>query len=263
MDCWVSFHPSLGLSVSWKVGWQSLSAVICVWPFIALLATGCSKSSGLSGIVSTTFPTLEVDFSRQDSRASCQFSSDCVLMPVGVCGGIQAILVSQVELAQAYTRQEELAHPLVQCAPNLPIEIYEPLCLNQHCRAVGRDYDLILEVPEQPVAGQPFWIGMRFQYHQAIEVLEARFLLPEGVDVVSGKESWRGPVEVGVDYVLWIKLQTPKVGDLYLTGWTGIKQGDTSIPPLSWREYIQVSSPNALTPWPELERILPSPTPEP
>lgn len=246
-----------------KANLRPLAAAGVCWIFMILALTGCHRAGDLEVTGSPLLPTLAVDFSHQDSRAACQFSSACILMPVGVCGNIQAIHVSQVGLAEAYTRQEQLTHPLVQCAPNLPIEVYEPLCLNQRCRAVVREYDLVLEVPEQPVAGQPFWIGMRFQYHAPIELLEARFLLPEGVEVVGGQESWRGPVEAGVVYVLWVEVMTRKTGDLYLMGWTGIQQGDSSIPPLSWSEHIQVASPQALTPWPAHEYILPSPTPEP
>jgi hypothetical protein len=126
-----------------------------------------------------------------------------------------------------------------------------------------RGYDLILEVPEQPIAGHPFWVGMSFQYHESLDLLEARFLLPEGVEVVSGLESWSGSIEEGRDYVLWVEVLTNKVGDLNLTGWTGIKKGDPNIPALSWSDHIEVLSPIALTPWPEGERILPTPTESP
>ena len=203
------------------------------------------------------------DFAWEDSRADCQFSSDCILMEVGNCDTIQAIHFSQIATAEAYSAQSKEKSPEVVCAPNWPIEEVMPLCLNQHCRAVLKNYHLLLEVPGQPVAGQPFWVGMSFRYHEALEQVEARFLLPEGMQVVDGQASWSGPVEAGREYVIWVEVQTNKVGDIYLAGWTGIKQGDPSIPALSRSDYVEVSSPISLTPWPERERILPTPTPAP
>jgi hypothetical protein len=206
-------------------------------------------------------PTPTHDFAWADSRASCQFTSDCILMRVGGCENVQAIHVSQVKIAEEWTTRSKEEFPNVVCAPDWPIEDYDPFCLNQKCRAVLRNYHMILEVPEQPVAGLPFWLGMSFRYHIGLEQVYARFILPEDVKIVSGQEFWSGPVEAGKDYVLWVEVQTTKVGDLYLGGGTLIKQGDQGIPPLGWSDHIYVSSPNSLTPWPEHEWILPTPTP--
>jgi hypothetical protein len=182
-------------------------------------------------------------------------------MKVGGCDNVDAIHVSQVEFAQAYTERSKKKYRNVQCAPGFPIEDYEPLCLNQKCQEVLKDYRLLLEVPDQPVAGQPFWVGMSFRFPRAQERVEARFHLPENMEVVGGQAKWSGPIEAGQEYILWVEALTNTPGKAYLTGWAGVSQGETSMPPLSWSQYIEVAAPQALTPWPERERILPTPTP--
>jgi hypothetical protein len=199
------------------------------------------------------------DFSFDDSRAACQASSDCVLMPVGGCGNIQGIHLSQIDIANSYTEKSKKENPNVQCAPQLPDEEYQAICLNQKCRAMVTDAHLLLEFPDQPVAGLPFWIGMNFRYPTAIEQLDAHFVLPEDMKFVGGQTSWDGPVEAGKDYVLWVQVQTDKIGDRYVSGWSGSKQNDNAIPPLYWSEYIYISSPLAITPWPEREHLIPTP----
>ena len=236
---------------------------LLLWVVIALFVAGCQEKGDLESVENQATKTPTIDFGFVESRHPCQKKSDCVLMRIGVCGYVQAIHVTQIDEAEAYTRREKMAHPLVQCSPQLPFDAYEALCLNRQCRAVVRGYDLILEVPEQPIAGRPFWIGMGFRYHTDIEELDARFILPEGMQVIQGQETWRGPVEAERDYVFWVEVMTNRAGELYVTGWTGIKKGEPGIPPLSWSDYIEVSLPSALTPWPDVERILPTPTPAP
>ncbi|RPH63060.1 MAG: hypothetical protein EHM81_00915 [Chloroflexi bacterium] len=208
---------------------------------------------------SSATPTL--DFSFDSSRAACQASSECVLMKIGGCENVDAIHVSQVEFAQAYSERSKEKYKNVVCAPSMPIEDYEPLCLNRKCRAALKDYRLLLEAPEQPVAGKSFWLGMGFRFPRSQEQVDARFLLPQDMTIVSGQANWSGPVEAGQEVVLWVEVLTDKPGEAYLTGWAGISQGETSIPPLTWSQTIEVAAPQALTPWPERERILPTPTP--
>ena len=219
---------------------------------IELTSTKDDKSSALAP------PTL--DFSFEESRAACQASSDCVLMQVGACDKVQAIHRSQIEVAQAYSERSKKEYPNIQCAPGWPIEYYEPLCLNQKCRAVQKDYRMLLEVPEQPVAGQPFWVGISFRIPTTVEQMNAHLSLPDSVKVVGGEASWSGRAEANQDYVLWAKLLTDTPGQVYLTAWAKA-QDDAAFSPLSCSEHIEVASPYSLTPWPERERLLATPTP--
>jgi hypothetical protein len=203
-------------------------------------------------------PTL--DFAFLDSRAACQTTSDCILMRVGGCENVQAIHLSQVGLAEAYTKRSKKEYPNIVCAPDFPIEEYEPLCLNQKCQAILLGYRLILEVPEQPVIDKPFWLGMSFRFHVAAEEVNARFMLPESLNIVSGQTSWSGPVEALEDHIIWVEVLSKEAGKFYLGGWAGITQGDTAIPPLIWSEYITVVLANSLTPQPMGMPILATPT---
>lgn len=203
---------------------------------------------------------LALDFSFDDSRAACQASAECLLMKVGVCDTVQAIHLSQIEIAQAYSERSKKEYPIVQCAPGWPIEYYEPLCLNLKCRAIQKDYRMLLEVPEQPVAGRPFWVGMSFRIPTTVEEMNAHFNLPDGIKIIGGEASWIGRVEANRDYVLWVELLAETPGQVYLTGWAKA-QDNPALPTLSSSEHVEVVSPHSLTPWPERERILATPTP--
>ena len=234
---------------------------------LPLVITGCGRmqnggelpSTG-EGFVSAT-PTH--DFSYEDSRAACQAVAECVLMWVGGCENVQAIHLSQVELAKVYTERAKKEYPDVVCAPDFPIEEYEALCLNQKCRAVLQNYRLIIEVPEQPVAGKPFWVGMSFRFHVAAEKVTARFILPEHLVVVRGQTLWSGSVEAFEDHVMWVEVVSEKPGKVYLSGWADIQQGNTSIPPLTWSEYFSVILDASATLPPIGMPVLATPTHEP
>ena len=120
----------------------------------------------------------------------------------------------------------------------------------------------MLEVPEQPIAGEPFWVGMSFQFNQSAQKVVASFRFPDGVNIVNGQASWSGPVEAGQEIVFWIELQANRVGEIYLTGNAKI-QDDDAFPGVSWGGYIEVTSPLSITPWPPHDYILPSSTPAP
>ncbi len=236
------------------------------------LAGGCSISQDITRTL-TGSPQVNLEptdnisaatlraFEFEDSKAACQASSECILMRVGKCENVRAVHLSQVDLANQYTEFVKKRDPFVVCAPNLPIEEYEPLCLNRQCLEVTRSSRLLLEVPEQPVAGIPFWIGMSFRLPVDAAEVEAHFLLPETVQVIQGQTTWRGPVRALQDHVLWVKVQTYQTGKIYFNSWAGIKDGNPSISPLAWGKYFTVMSARSLTPQPEAERLVPTPTP--
>lgn len=242
--------------------WFWLAWVVGV--LISMLVS-CQMISGTVGpagdITARNFASTARAFEFLDSRAACVASSECLLMRVGGCGDVQAIHVSQVELANAYTTFVKETYPDVVCAPELPIEEYEPLCLNRQCLEVVRRSRLLLEVPEQPVAGKPFWMGLSFRFAVDAPLVEARFMLPDAVKVLDGQDAWSGPVLAGEDRTMWVQLQTNSTGSVYLSGWVGIKEGDPAISPLVWGKYFDVVLDQELTPQPEAERILPTPTP--
>jgi hypothetical protein len=221
--------------------------------FLSLLAlAACGQSP-------TDAATPTLDFGFDDARAACQASSDCILMKLGGCDVVDAIQVSQVEMAREYSEQSKKQFQNVQCAPSLPIEAFEPLCLNQKCRAVPGNYHLLLEAPDQPIAGQPFWIGLRFRFNRAAGQVEARILLPPGVEVVAGQAEWSGAIEAGQELVFWVQVQANRAGRMNFMGWAKL-QDDPAMPPLNETLSLDVVSPGALTPWPERERILATPT---
>ncbi len=241
---------------------------ICVF---AVCIAGCKPNQGIDRLkhyLRLNTPTVDIRatefkyFEFEDSRTACRESGECVLMRAGGCEGVQSIHESQVEFAKEYTTYVKTVYPNVVCAPGLPIEEYESLCLNQKCMAVSRNYRLLLEVPEQPVAEKPFWIGISFRFHVDIEEVEARFILPEHIRVLEGQTSWRGKVKALEDYVMWIRVQTDQPGEVYLTGWTKIQKGDPGIPPLSMSEKFMVNPQSLSTEQPGSEWILQTPTPE-
>ena len=235
---------------------QSEQGFIQISPESVQITIVVPESNNQTGLSAT--PTH--DFAWADSRAACQFTSVCILMRVGRCENVQAIHVSQIATAEAYTILSKEQYPEVDCAPDWPIEDYDPYCLNQKCRAILRNYHMMLEVPEQPIAGEPFWVGMSFQLNKSAQKVVAGFGFPEGLNIVNGQATWSGPVEAGQEIVFWVEVQTNRVDDLYLTTWAKI-QDDEAFPGVSWSEYIEVASPLSITPWPERERILPTPTP--
>jgi len=97
---------------------------------------------------------------------------------------VRAVHQSQIGLANEYTEFVKKMSSNVVCAPDLPIEVFEPLCLNRQCKDVIRSYLFLLEVPEQPVASQPFWIGMSFRFPMDAEWVDAKFILPDTVRVI-------------------------------------------------------------------------------
>ncbi len=202
-------------------------------------------------------PTL--DFGFDEARAACQASSDCLLMKIGACDTVQAIHLSQVDMAREYSEQSKKRDADVQCAPSRPMEDFEPLCLNQRCRAVPKIYHLILEAPEQPVAGQTFWLGLRFNFRKASGDVLARIALPPDVELVSGQAEWSGAIEAGQEVVFWAELLVSRTGRMNFMGWAKLKD-DSAIPPLNYTLSLEIASPDALTPWPERERILATPT---
>ena len=204
--------------------------------------------------------TATLDFAFEDSRAACQATSECILMKVGGCENVQAIHLSQMDLAAAYTERSKKEYPNVVCAPDFPIKEYEAVCLNQKCRAVLQNYRLFLEVPEQPVVGKPFWVGMSFRFHVAADEVHARFILPEHLVVMRGETSWIGSVNALEDHVMWVEVISDTPGKIYLSSWADIKQGDTSVPPLSWSEYFTIVADNSLSSHPMGAPILPTPT---
>jgi len=217
----------------------------------------------ITPIFNVATATLENEykfFEFEDSRAACQATSECILMRVGRCENVQAIHHSQIELANVYTARAKKIYPNIQCAPGFPIEEYEPLCLNQKCQAVLRNYRLLLEVPEQPVVGEPFWIGISFRFPVAAKLVNARIILPDNVKIISGQASWSGPIEALEDHVMWVKAQTNIAGEIYLSGLAGIEQDNSSIPPVSWGKVFKVAPGRSLTPQPTNERILATPT---
>jgi len=181
-------------------------------------------------------------------------------MRVGGCENVRAIHISETDLAKAYTDYAKKRDADVVCAPQLPPEEYEALCLNRRCITTTRSSRLLLEVPEQPFAGEPFWVGMSFRFPITAQSVEARFILPEGMQIVSGQKDWRGPVQAQEDHVLWVQVQTNRTGDIYLGGWAGIPGSSAAVTPLNWGRYFKVSSASLLTPQPASERILPTPT---
>ena len=134
-----------------------------------------------------------------------------------------AVHESQIDPANEYTQYVKKGYLNVVCTPDLPIEEYEPLCLNRQCKEIIRSYRFLLVVPEQPVAGQPFWIGMSFRFPVDAEQVDAKFFPPDNVRVIQGKETWSGPVKAHEDYVMWVQVQTNTTGTVNLSGWAGIK----------------------------------------
>jgi hypothetical protein len=242
---------------------QLLMPILSLWS-ILFLVSGCRFEQAGEKVTPENWvgfePTARA-FEFEDSRAACQNTSECVLMRVGGCSGVQAIHLSQVNLANTYTAFTKDEQTNVVCAPQLPIEEYEPLCLNQHCRAVIRAFRLLLEVPDQPVAGEPFWIGMSFRFTEDADRVEAKFNLPESFQVVEGQTIWSGPLKAGTEQVLWVQVQTNTTGRVYLSGWAKITDGNQAISPLTWSEYVTVAVDPPLTPPLERERILSTPTP--
>ncbi len=244
--------------VRWSL---AVLAGCCLMIVLAGCRTDLDRSKEGIDVFARNFASTARAFEFLDSRAACVASSECMLMRVGGCGDVQAIHVSQVELANAYTTFVKETYPDVVCAPELPIEEYEPLCLNRQCLEVVRRSRLLLEVPEQPVAGKPFWMGLSFRFAVDAPLVEARFMLPDAVKVLDGQDAWSGPVLAGEDRTMWVQLQTNSTGSVYLSGWVGIKEGDPAISPLVWGKYFDVVLEQELTPQPEAERILPTPTP--
>jgi len=93
------------------------------------------------------------------------------------------------------------------------------------------------------------------------EQVDAKFLLPENVRVIQGKETWSGPVRAHEDYVMWVQVQTNTAGEVYLSGWAGIKDGNPVLTPLGWGKYFVVTLESSLKSQLEYERILSTPTP--
>lgn len=211
-------------------------------------------------MLSATAGPRVLDFGFDEARAACQLSSDCVLMKIGDCDTVQAIHLSQVDEAQEYSEQSKQRDKDVLCAPSRPIEDFRPLCLNQRCRAVPQIYHLILEAPDQPVAGQPFWIGLRFNFQRASADARARIELPPGVELVGGQSEWSGAIEAGQEVVFWAQARANRTGRMNVMGWARL-QDDSAVPPLNDTLKLEVVAPDALTPWPERERILATPTP--
>jgi hypothetical protein len=245
---------------------------------LLLLNAGCASNAGYenntSNLVTETSKETEggtqlavpaynetdfKNFEFEDARANCQASSECVLMPLGGCMNTRAIHRSQIELAEAYTDYAKKTNTNVMCAPHLPPEEYEALCLNQKCKEVSRSYRLLLEVPETPGIGKPFWLGMSFRFPISSKNVEAHFIVPEGVEVVSGEIEWSGPLEALQDHTMWIQLQSNRVGEITLMGWARAHQSDTQITPLTSGKKYMVE--NASNPLPQLvERIIATPT---
>lgn len=198
------------------------------------------------------------NFEFEDGREDCLASSECVLMPVGGCMNTRAIHRYQIELAEAYTDYVKKTNTNVVCAPQLPAEEYEALCLNRKCKEVSRSYHLLLEVPETPVMGKPFWLGMSFRFPISSERVEARFMVPEGVEVVSGEIEWSGRLEALQDHAMWIQLQSNRAGEITLMGWAGVQQSETPITPLTSGKKFRVEIDRDLSPKPE--RIIATPT---
>lgn len=232
---------------------------------LSLLLTGCftgtNKTEQAGGTKKDEFASTARAFEFEDSKAACQSTSECILMRVGGCDNVRAVHQSQISLANEYTEYVKKMSPNVVCAPDLPIEEYEPLCLNRQCKEVIRSYQFLLEVPEQPVAGQPFWIGMSFRFPINAGLVEAKFILPDNVRVIQGNDTWNGPVNAREDQVMWVQVQTATAGKVYLGGWAGAKDGNSAISPLGWGKYFTVVRDRSLTPQPEYIRILATPTP--
>ena len=231
---------------------------------ILFLMTGCLTSSDSTEPAGNTkndeFAPTARAFEFEDSKSACQSTSECILMRVGGCDNVRAVHKSQIDLANEYTQYVKKVYLNVVCAPDLSIEEYEPLCLNRQCKEVARSYRLLLEVPEQPVTGQPFWIGMSFRFPVDAEQVDAKFVLPDPVKVVHGQKTWSGPVRAHEDYVMWLQVQTNTTGTVNLSGWAGIKDGNPAISPLGWGKYFTILLESLPTPQPEYERILATPT---
>jgi len=93
------------------------------------------------------------------------------------------------------------------------------------------------------------------------EWVDAKFILPDTMRVLQGKETWSGPVKGHEDYVMWVQVQTKTTGTVYLSGWAGAKDGNPAISPLGWGKYFTVVLENTLPPQPEYKRVLATPTP--
>jgi hypothetical protein len=248
---------------------QRLTAVL--FAVVLLMTCGCVPDGKTTATETDAnlpepeaFPYSEEDlkaFEFVDSRPNCQVSSDCILMRVGSCGNVRAIHSSEIELAEAYTQYARQRDQNVQCAPQLPMEEYEALCLNKKCGNVPRSYRLLLEVPQPPAVGEPFWVGMSFRFPVAVEEVSARFLLPENVDVLQGDLEWSGSIGALEEHVMWIQVKTNHAGTINLSGWAKAKS-NTALPPLSMGQRFAVTLPGERTPFPKSERIVPTPTQE-
>jgi|GEM_PF-3848007 len=222
--------------------------------FLSLLAlVACAGTPPASAV-----PRV-LDFGFDEARAACQSSSGCILMKIGACDTVQAIHLSQADVAREYSEQSKKQNKDIWCAPSRPMEDFEPLCLNQRCRAVPKIYHLILEAPDQPVAGQPFWVGLRFNFRKASGDVLARIELPPDVELVSGQAEWDGAIEVGQEVVFWAQVLVNRTGRMDFMGWAKL-QDDPAAPPLNNTLSLEIVLPGALTPWPERERILATPT---
>jgi hypothetical protein len=234
------------------------NAVYENYPSYLVTETSKETDEGFQHTVPAYNETDFKNFEFEDGRADCLASSECVLMPLGGCMNTRAIHRSQIELAEAYTDYVKKTYTDVVCAPQLPAEEYEALCLNQKCVEVSRSYRLLLEVPETPVIGKPFWLGMSFRFPISSERVEARFMVPESVEVISGELEWSGPLEALQDHVMWIQLQSNRLGEINLMGWAGAQQSETAITRLNSGKKYRVE--NAKDSSPEPERIIATPT---
>jgi hypothetical protein len=254
---------------SGTVIFQRLTAALFV--VVLLMPCGCAPADTMTATETTTDPsetgTFQYSeeelkgFEFEDSHPNCMISSDCMLMRVGGCLNVRAIHHLEYELAEAYTQYARQRDQNVQCAPQLPMDEYEALCLNDKCSRVLRSNRLLLEVPQPPTAGEPFWIGMSFRFPVDVEQVSARFLLPENIEVLQGDLEWSGSLEALEDRVLWIQVKTNRSGMINLSGWAKA-ESNTALPPLSMGQQFAVSLPGERTPFPESERIVPTPTQE-
>lgn len=231
---------------------------------IPLLLAGCQRKpdhiNQAAAPKTDEFAPTARAFEFEDSKAACRSTSECVLMRVGGCENVRAVHRSQIDLANEYSQYVKTVYPDVVCAPDLPMEEYEPLCLNRQCWEAARSYRLLLEVPEQPLAGQPFWIGMSFRFPVDAEQVDAKFIMPDNIQVIQGLDAWSGPVKAHQDHVMWVQVQATTAGQVYLSGWAGIKDGNSAISPLGWGKHFTVLLENSLTPQPDYEQVFATPT---
>ena len=165
---------------------------------------------------------------------ACIEDPECIAVTSGICSRPVSINQADQKLWDLHQKLVHIPPSRVMCAPNLPLDYFQPECLQNACQLVPKEGYAVLEFPEPPQPGRPVELLFRLKTSSVNEHYTARIsFIPNLVTLNSGDLTWEGVLEPGQEKAMRVLVTFSRPGYYQVQGETfssaGRQQTDVNL----------------------------------